>query len=42
MSVGALATPTERAPYSNSGPWVREGGDGTNMISISPLTTKER
>ena len=24
LSVGALATPTERAPYSNFGPWVRE------------------
>ncbi len=41
LSVGALATPTERAPYSNSGPWVREWGNGTNIISIMPLTTKD-
>ena len=39
VSVGALATPTERAPYSNSGPWVTEWGNGTNIISIMPLTT---
>jgi hypothetical protein len=41
VSVGALATPTERAPYSNYGPWVREWRKGTNIISISPLTTNE-
>jgi Subtilase family len=41
LSVGALATPTERAPYSNSGPWVLEWGNGTNVISIMPLTTKD-
>lgn len=40
ISVGALATPTERAPYSNSGPWVAEWHRGTNVISIMPLTTK--
>ncbi len=40
LSVGALATPTERAPYSNSGPWVREWYRGTNIISIMPLTTR--
>jgi subtilisin family serine protease len=40
LSVGALATPTERAPYSNSGPWVTEWYRGTNIISIMPLTTK--
>jgi len=40
VSVGALATPTERAPYSNSGPWVHQGGKGTNVRSIMPLTTK--
>jgi subtilisin family serine protease len=40
LSVGALATPTERAPYSNFGPWVAEWRTGTNMISIMPLTTK--
>ncbi|HXS62773.1 MAG TPA: S8 family serine peptidase [Streptosporangiaceae bacterium] len=41
ISVGALATPTERAPYSNSGPWVTEWYRGTNVISIMPLTTKD-
>ncbi len=41
ISVGALASPTERAPYSNSGPWVAEWFRGTNAISIMPLTTKE-
>jgi subtilisin family serine protease len=40
VSVGALATPTERAPYSNSGPWVTAWYPGTNVISIMPLTTK--
>jgi Subtilase family len=39
-SVGALATPTERAPYSNFGPWVHRWGKGTNVLSIMPLTTK--
>jgi hypothetical protein len=39
VSVGALATSTERAPYSNYGPWVREWRNGTNVISISSLTT---
>jgi serine protease len=41
LSVGALATPTERAPYSNSGPWVTEWQHGTSVISIMPLTTKD-
>jgi subtilisin family serine protease len=40
LSVGALDTPTERSPYSNSGPWVAEWYRGTNIISIMPLTTK--
>jgi subtilisin family serine protease len=40
VSVGALTTPTERAPYSNSGPWVAEWRKGTNIFSIMPLTTK--
>jgi|tagenome__1003787_1003787.scaffolds.fasta_scaffold20922588_2 hypothetical protein len=40
LSVGALATSTERAPYSNSGPWVTEWHWGTNIVSIMPLTTK--
>ena len=42
VSVGALAgarRPRERAPYSNFGPWVTEWGQGTNIISIMPLTT---
>jgi serine protease len=37
---GALAPPTERAPYSNFGPWVSEWRSGTNIVSIMPLTTK--
>jgi hypothetical protein len=41
VSVGALASPTERASYSNSGPWVTQWSGGTNVISIMPLTTKE-
>jgi hypothetical protein len=40
LSVGALDTPTERAPYSNYGPWVAEWCRGTNILSIMPLTTK--
>jgi hypothetical protein len=39
-ALGALATPTERAPYSNFGPWVAEWQTGTNVMSIMPLTTK--
>jgi len=39
VSVGALDTPTERASYSNFGPWVTQWGTGTNVISIMPLTT---
>lgn len=41
LSVGALATPTERAPYSNAGPWVLQWGNGTNVISVMPLTTRD-
>ena len=37
--VGAAATPTERALYSNYGPWVTEWRNGTNIISLAPLTT---
>jgi len=33
------APPTERAPYSNFGPWVTDWRTGTNIISIMPLTT---
>jgi subtilisin family serine protease len=40
VSVGALASPTERAPYSNFGPWVREWRKGKDVISIMPLTTR--
>lgn len=40
ISVGALVTPTERAPYSNGGPWVTQWHRGTNVISIMPLTTR--
>jgi Subtilase family len=49
LSVGALAGPgtptkhalaTERAPYSNFGPWVTEWSIGTNILSIMPLTSK--
>jgi subtilisin family serine protease len=40
VSVGALATPVERAPYSNFGPWVTQWQYGTNIVSIMPLTTK--
>ena len=41
VSVGALASATERAPYSNSGPWVREWRKGKDIISIMPLTTQD-
>jgi subtilisin family serine protease len=40
-SVGAFTTPTERAPYSNYGPWVQEWRKGTNLVSTMPLTTKD-
>jgi hypothetical protein len=39
VSVGALGSPTERAPFSNFGPWVREWWKGTNIVSCMPLTT---
>ena len=38
-SVGAGTRATERAPYSNYGPWVRKWRTGTNIISLAPLTT---
>ena len=41
VSVGAFTTPTERAPYSNYGPWVREWRTGTNLVSTMPLTTTD-
>ena len=37
VSVGARRSATERAPYSNYGVWVREWGEGTNVISIMPM-----
>ncbi|MET8283129.1 S8/S53 family peptidase [Micromonospora sp. NPDC005174] len=39
VSVGACATPTARAPYSNHGVWVRQWHEGTNAVSIMPLST---
>jgi hypothetical protein len=39
VSVGARASATERASYSNYGVWVREWRAGTNVVSIMPLTT---
>lgn len=36
VSVGALSSPTEWAPFSGSGPWVREARKGTSIISILP------
>jgi hypothetical protein len=41
VSVGARTSPTDRAPFSNYGPWVREWRDGTNAISVMPLIPKE-
>jgi hypothetical protein len=43
VSVGALtfASPAERAPFSNFGPWVREWQRGMNIVSCMPLTTKD-
>lgn len=41
LSVGALATPVTRAPYSNYGPWVTQWQKGAAVISIMPLITKE-
>jgi subtilisin family serine protease len=41
VSVGALTSATERAPYSNSGPWVREWRKGKDVVSIMPLTTRD-
>jgi hypothetical protein len=38
-SVGAGTKAAERAPYSNYGPWVKEWRNGTNVISLAPLTT---
>ena len=38
-SVGGLASPTERAPGSNYGPWVQDWRKGLNVVSLMPLTT---
>jgi len=40
VSVGGLISPTERAPGSNYGPWVREWRKGFNVVSIMPLKTR--
>ncbi|MFG2054527.1 S8 family serine peptidase [Micromonospora sp. NPDC048930] len=39
VSVGAGASPTARARYSNHGGWVRQWDQGTNAVSTMPLTT---
>ena len=39
VSVGGLASPTERAPGSNYGPWVQKWRKGSNVVSIMPLKT---
>ena len=41
VSVGARVSATERAPYSDYGVWVREWREGTNVVSIMPLLTKD-
>jgi subtilisin family serine protease len=40
VSVGARTSRTERAPFSNYGPWVREWREGTNVVSVMPLIPK--
>ncbi len=37
VSVGARVSPTERAPFSNYGVWVREWRDGVNVVGINPV-----
>jgi hypothetical protein len=41
VSVGARASMTGRAPYSNHGVWVREWRDGTNVVSLMPVLTAD-
>jgi hypothetical protein len=41
ISVGARVSPTERAPFSNHGVWVRKWRNGSNVVSLMPLTTKD-
>jgi len=36
VSVGALSSPTQWAPFSDYGPWVREARKGTGIISVLP------
>jgi len=38
VSVGALGSPTQWAPFSDYGPWVREARKGTGIISVLPQT----
>lgn len=40
-SVGASVSATRRAPYSNHGVWVRQWRNGTNVVSLMPLTAVE-
>jgi hypothetical protein len=40
VSVGALVSAEERAPYSNFGPWVTTAWLGTDIVSISPQTVR--
>lgn len=41
VSAGARISATERAPYSDYGVWVQQWREGTNILSIMPLTTKD-
>jgi subtilisin family serine protease len=38
VSVGAIQTRHEMAPYSNFGPWVKVGWLGSDIVSIHPQT----
>lgn len=38
VSVGAIQTPHDMAPYSNFGPWVKVGWLGSDIVSIHPQT----
>ena len=40
VSVGALVSAEERAPYSSFGPWVTTAWLGTDIVSISPQTVR--
>jgi hypothetical protein len=41
VSVGAQISRTERAPFSNHGVWVRKWRDGSDVLGLMPLTTKD-